>query len=167
MSNIFTIYTDGGYISSEEKIGAWAYIILDPNSKETKILEKHAQGEIETTNNKMELTAAIKALHKMKDLKDKYDIKEIHIYTDSQYLQRGMVSWIQSWKKNNWKSKYSNQPIKNRELWEELDAFNLVWKVKYYWVKGHGDDKLNNQVDQMCQDEIKKTVEAHKKKKAS
>jgi ribonuclease HI len=159
------IYCDGGVMPKGDKIGAWAYLILDPNSKEEKVLEEKSQGEIDTTNNKMELTAAIKALNRIKELENKYKFTHVKIYTDSQYLQMGMMVWIKTWKKTKWKTKFRDKPVKNRELWEELDSFTSSWNIKYFWVKGHAYNDYNNRVDLLCQEEIRKTITAYQEKK--
>jgi ribonuclease HI len=172
-SKVVEVYTDGGTLVStygktnkgetfKGGIGAWAYLILDPDSKESKILEEKGQGEIDTTNNRMEMTAAIKAIQRLEELEKKLKFTKIKIYTDSQYLQKGISLWIRNWKKNKWKN-HSGMPVKNKELWEILDSYQNKYDIKYYWVKGHGNSEFNNRVDLICQEEERKTLEASKK----
>ena len=100
-------------------------------------------GEKETTNNKMELTAVIKALTAAKN----HD--EIEIHTDSQYVKNGMESWIKNWKKNNWKTS-TKKPVKNVELWKQLDEIASTKKIHWVWVKGHAGHPENERVDTMA-----------------
>ena len=131
------IYTDGSCIGNPGN-GGWAAIIFN-DGKKTEI----KGGEKNTTNNQMELIAAIKAL----EFLNKYN--DITINTDSNYLKEGITTWIFNWKKNNWKTS-TKQLVKNRELWERLDNLcekkNIVW----CWVKAHNTSKFNNQVDELA-----------------
>ncbi len=132
---MITIYTDGA-CSGNPGIGGWGVVILE-NKKDDIFLNG---GDDSTTNNKMELTAAIEAL---KFFKEK---KEIKLITDSKYVKDGIQTWIHNWKKNGWKTAYK-QPVKNKELWEELDLLNNEFEISWNWVKAHSTDKLNNEVD--------------------
>ena len=88
----------------------------------------------------MELLAPIKALKKIPKG------SKVQIFTDSKYVKSGITEWIHNWKKNGWKTA-NKQPVKNKELWVELDLMNNAFDIKWSWVKGHSTDKLNNEVD--------------------
>ena len=88
----------------------------------------------------MELLAPIKALKKIPKG------SSVQIFTDSKYVKSGITEWIHNWKKNGWKTA-NKQPVKNKELWTELDNLNNEFEIKWSWVKGHSTDKLNNEVD--------------------
>ena len=128
------IYTDGSCIGNPGQ-GGWAAIILDDGKKiEIKGSKK------DTTNNQMELLAPIKAL------KEIPKGSKVEIFTDSKYVKSGITEWIHNWKKNGWKTA-NKQPVKNKDLWTELDQMNSKFEIKWSWVKGHSIDKLNNEVD--------------------
>lgn len=100
-------------------------------------------GEADTTNNRMELTAAIKALNALKEP------CEVDLYTDSVYVRNGISSWIDSWKANNWKTS-AKKPVKNAELWQQLDEARLRHKVSWHWVKGHAGHPENERCDELA-----------------
>ena len=132
------IYTDGA-CSGNPGIGGWGVVILED-------LDEHIflnGGHNETTNNRMELTAAIEAL--------KYYTtkKEIEIFTDSKYLKDGIESWIHNWKNNGWKTS-TKKPVKNKDLWIDLDREMLKHQVRWSWVKGHSLNKYNEQADKLA-----------------
>ena len=128
------IYTDGSCLGNPGN-GGWAAIIIDDNKK---IQIKGSKKD--TTNNQMELLAPIKALKKIP--KGSY----VQIFTDSKYVKSGITEWIHNWKKNGWKTA-NKQPVKNKDLWTELDLMTSEFEIKWSWVKGHSTDKLNNEVD--------------------
>ena len=128
------IYTDGSCLGNPGN-GGWAAIIIDDNKK---IRIKGSKKN--TTNNQMELLAPIKALKKISTGSN------VQIFTDSKYVKSGITEWIHNWKKNGWKT-VNKQPVKNKELWTELDLMTSEFKIKWSWVKGHSTDKLNNEVD--------------------
>ena len=128
------IYTDGSCMGNPGK-GGWAVIII--NNKK-KIEMKGSQKN--TTNNQMELLAPIKALNKIPRG------SKIQIFTDSKYVKSGITEWIHNWKKNGWKTA-NKQPVKNKELWTELDLLTEKFEIKWSWVKAHSTNKLNNEVD--------------------
>ncbi len=128
------IYTDGSCLGNPGN-GGWAAIIIDDNKK---IRIKGSKKD--TTNNQMELLAPIKALKKIPKGSN------VQIFTDSKYVKSGITEWIHNWKKNGWKTA-NKQPVKNKELWTELDLMTCEFKIKWSWVKGHSIDKLNNEVD--------------------
>ena len=128
------IYTDGSCLENPGN-GGWAAIIID-DEKKTQIKGSKKN----TTNNQMELLAPIEALKKIPKG------REVQIFTDSKYVKSGITEWIHNWKKNGWKTA-DKQPVKNKELWEELDLLNNEFEISWNWVKAHSTDKLNNEVD--------------------
>jgi ribonuclease HI len=141
------IYTDGG-CSGNPGPGGWAYVII---SREDNIIAKDMGSQKETTNNRMELTAVIEALCALK--KQESPPREIAVYTDSQYVQKGISEWIQNWKLNSWRTK-DKKPVKNQELWSELDSLAGEFRVTWEWVKGHDGNKFNELCDRMTQEAI-------------
>jgi ribonuclease HI len=136
MSNI-KIYTDGACRGNPGQ-GGWGVLIIS-ESEEKKLYG----GEQSTTNNRMELMAAIKAL-------EASSIKiNIDLYTDSKYVMDGINSWVQNWKKNGWKTA-AKKPVKNSELWIRLDELNLSHNVNWHWVKGHSGDEGNEKADELA-----------------
>ena len=128
------IYTDGSCLENPGN-GGWAAIIID-DGKKTQIKGSKKN----TTNNQMELLAPIEALKKIPKR------SKVQIFTDSKYVKSGITEWIHNWKKNGWKTA-DKQPVKNKELWEELDLLNNEFEISWNWVKAHATDKLNNEVD--------------------
>ncbi len=128
------IYTDGSCLENPGN-GGWAAIIINDGKKtEIKGSKKN------TTNNQMELLAPIEALKKIPKG------NKVEIFTDSKYVKSGITEWIHNWKKNGWKTA-DKQPVKNKELWEELDLLASEFKISWNWVKAHSTDELNNEVD--------------------
>ena len=142
--NKFIIYTDGACIGNPGK-GGWAAIILNDGGERIVL----SGAEDFTTNNKMELTATIKAL---KYLKDKSNIT---IFTDSKYVIDGINNWILKWKHNNWKTA-NKKEVKNKEFWLDLYECISFHSVKWKWVKGHSGDVLNEEVDKIARDEAER-----------
>ena len=128
------IYTDGSCLENPGN-GGWAAIIID-DEKKTQIKGSKKN----TTNNQMELLAPIEALKKIPKG------SKIEIFTDSKYVKSGITEWIHNWKKNGWKNA-NKKPVKNKDLWEELDLLNNQFEISWNWVKAHSTDKLNNEVD--------------------
>ena len=128
------IYTDGSCLGNPGD-GGWAAIIIE-NEKKTNI----KGSKKDTTNNQMELLAPIKALEKIPQG------SKVQIFTDSKYVKSGITEWIHNWKKNGWKTA-NKQPVKNQDLWTELDNMTIAYEIEWIWVKGHSSDKLNNEVD--------------------
>ena len=131
------IYTDGSCIENPGT-GGWAAIIITNGIK--KIIKGTAKN---TTNNQMELTAPIEALKSISNA------EEIQIFTDSKYVKMGITEWIKNWKKNGWKTA-DKKKVKNTELWIRLDELNQQFNIKWFWVKAHSSDKLNNEVDELA-----------------
>ena len=133
-----TIYTDGACKGNPGEGGWGAYIILNNSSK-----KEFFGYEISTTNNRMELTAAIQALKLFQD-------KEyLEVYTDSNYLKQGITLWINAWKKNNWNNK-QRKLVKNIDHWKELDFLNNYHNIKWYWVKAHDGNFGNEKADMLA-----------------
>ncbi len=130
------VYTDGG-CDPNPGVGGWAAILI--HNGRTKEL---SGGDPDTTNNRMEMTAAIEALEALKRP------CEVKMHTDSQYLQRGITEWMPGWKRRNWKRKTG--AIKNLDLWKQLDALTQKHAVQWKWVRGHAGDPLNERCDELA-----------------
>ena len=139
----FKIYTDGACSGNPGK-GGWAAIILDSDLNQSNI----SGNESNTTNNRMELLAAIMALKKIKKKSD------ITIFTDSKYVKDGITDWIKKWKLNSWKSS-NKKPVKNKDLWIKLDSSCLKHRVTWRWVKAHAGNKYNSLADKLAVSETK------------
>ena len=139
----YTIYTDGACVGNPGP-GGWGAVIFDNNNKQKNI----SGSEKNTTNNRMELTAAIKALEQIQIN------SEITIYTDSIYVKNGITEWIFKWKENKWKNT-KKKPVKNKDLWIKLDILCEQNQVSWKWVKGHSTNKFNNLADQLATQAIK------------
>ena len=141
-----TIYTDGG-CSGNPGPGGWAYVIISSeNTGQRRIIAEKWGAEANTTNNRMELSAVIAALEALTDLDESHGT--ITIYTDSQYVQKGISSWIKTWKKNGWKTS-DRKPVKNMELWQRLDELSGTFLLTWEWVKGHAGNECNELCDRM------------------
>jgi ribonuclease HI len=132
------VYTDGACRGNPGP-GGWGVYIINGNQTE----ELYA-GDRSTTNNKMEMQAAISALMHLKKTET-----PIELFTDSNYLRQGITEWIYNWKKNNWRTS-SKKPVANRELWIELDKLNSQMNVNWNWVKGHAGDPGNEKADELA-----------------
>jgi ribonuclease HI len=129
------IYTDGG-CRGNPGIGGWG-VWLRYGKREKKL----NGSEKDTTNNRMELMAAIKALEAIKSANIAIDL-----YTDSKYVMNGITQWIVGWKQKNWKTA-AKKPVKNADLWQQLDKLNQKYQINWCWVKGHSGDKGNDMAD--------------------
>ena len=139
----YKIYTDGA-CSGNPGPGGWAAIIIVDNEMKYKF----SGSEKNTTNNRMELMAPIKAIQKFKKK------SEILIFTDSTYVKDGITIWIKNWEKNGWKTA-SKKPVKNKELWKKLKNLSSKHTIKWTWIKSHAQDRYNNLVDELAQGAIK------------
>ena len=148
MENDIVIYTDGG-CSGNHGPGGWGAVIL-ADGKELRL----SGGEHNTTNNRMELMAAISALSTVANTPD-FNNRPVSVYADSQYVKNGITSWITNWKKNGWRTA-AKKPVLNQDLWQKLDALNSSLNVSWNWVKGHAGIEYNEVCDQLCQTEIAK-----------
>lgn len=146
--NEVTIYTDGG-CSGNPGPGGWGVVVL--YNGEARQL---SGGEKNTTNNRMELTAAINALSIVKNTPEFKNL-QITLNIDSQYVKNGITVWIKNWKLKGWKTA-DKKPVKNQDLWILLDELNSSMNVSWNWVKGHAGIQYNEICDQLCQKEIAK-----------
>ena len=137
MTRTIEIYTDGACRGNPGPGGWGAVLIAGKHRKEI------FGGEPETTNNRMELTAAIEALNVLKGSRD------VLLYTDSKYVMQGITEWMANWKKRGWKTA-SKQPVKNQDLWMALDEAIGRHDVKWKWVKGHAGNQGNEDADALA-----------------
>lgn len=138
------IYTDGA-CSGNPGPGGWGAIL-----RYKEIEKELSGGEIETTNNRMELTAVIKSLEALKTECN------ITLYTDSKYVMDGINEWLPNWKKNNWKTSNKKNDVKNVDLWTKLDELIKQHVIRFVWVKGHAGHIENERVDQLARAEAEK-----------
>ena len=143
MSEHTFLYTDGACLGNPGA-GGWASILYYDNHK--KILSGN---EVDTTNNRMELTAVIKGLSALKRPVD------VTVITDSRYVMDGISKWIANWKRNNWKTA-SKKDVKNKDLWLLLEALCNKHNVSWEWIKGHAGHAQNEECDQISQTEAQK-----------
>ena len=136
------VFTDGA-CQGNPGPGGWGAILR------YKGHEKEISGYVpETTNNRMELQAAIEALKLIKRS------LPVDLYTDSEYLRKGMTEWLAGWKRNNWRTA-AKQPVKNQDLWEQLDALATTHKITWHWVRGHAGHPDNERADRLATEAIK------------
>jgi ribonuclease HI len=135
------LYTDGA-CSGNPGPGGWAYILKHPGTGKVR---EDSGGEAETTNNKMELTAAIRGLAALKQP------CRVELYSDSKYVLQGLSEWIKGWKARGWRTA-SKEPVKNQDLWQQLD--DLVQgrghQIEWHWVRGHAGDPGNERADALA-----------------
>ena len=146
MSSI-RVFTDGA-CSGNPGNGGWGVVIV----KDDEIV-KYNGSENDTTNNRMELKAAIEGI------KLATNGSPLTLYTDSKYVKDGITSWIENWKKNNWLTS-SRKPVKNQDLWEQLDVLNNEHQILWKWVKGHQiekteDSRYNNLADALAREAVR------------
>jgi ribonuclease HI len=142
MSNTVDIWTDGA-CSGNPGPGGWGAVLHYSGA------EKEISGaEPATTNNRMELTAAIEALNALKRP------SKVRLHTDSKYVMDGVTKWIHGWKKNGWKTA-DKKPVKNDDLWRALEAAASRHQITWKWVKGHADNEMNNRADELARGAIK------------
>jgi ribonuclease HI len=134
------IYTDGA-CDPNPGPGGWAALLRFRGNE--KIL---TGGEIVSTNNRMELTAAIEALQALKEP------CQVEMFTDSEYLQRGITEWLKGWKQRGWRRK--DGALANAELWQTLDQAMQPHQISWHWVKGHAGDRDNQRVDRLAKEAI-------------
>jgi ribonuclease HI len=136
-----SLYTDGA-CSGNPGPGGWgALLTMGPHEKELSGAEAH------TTNNRMEMTAALQGLRALKNP------CRVDLYTDSQYLREGITKWIVGWKKNGWKTA-DKKPVKNDDLWRALDDLTQMHDIRWHWVKGHNGHPENERVDLLARSAI-------------
>ena len=138
-----TIFTDGA-CSGNPGPGGWGALLrFGQHEKEL------SSGALETTNNRMELTGAIEALKALKSP------CRVQFYTDSEYLRKGITEWIHTWKRKGWKTA-AKKPVKNQDLWRELDSAIQQHEIEWHWLRGHAGQRDNERVDQLARDAIPK-----------
>ncbi|WP_150046323.1 MULTISPECIES: ribonuclease HI [Methylomonas] len=137
MNDIVTVYTDGA-CKGNPGPGGWG-VCLHYKDKEKQL----CGGEAETTNNRMELMAAIQALEALKRP------CAVKLHTDSKYVLQGITEWMVNWKKRGWKTA-TNKPVKNEDLWRRLDNALLPHEVEWVWVKGHAGNAGNEKADELA-----------------
>lgn len=145
MVNSLQIFTDGG-CSGNPGPGGWAYVMVLKTFQGEKIIAEGKGAEPATTNNRMELTAAISALKALKAMKDAPRLYTV--YTDSKYVEQGITGWISKWKQNSWRTS-DKKPVKNQDLWMELDALAAELVPDWEWVEGHAGHQYNELCDRM------------------
>jgi ribonuclease HI len=139
------IYTDGSCLGNPGP-GGWGAILIYNGTK------KEISGtDLDTTNNKMELTAAIKALEKITQK------CSVDLYTDSSYLKDGITKWSKNWQKNNWRGS-NKKPVKNQELWQELIILAEKHHINWHWVKAHAGNEVNEEVDALARSAALKSI---------
>jgi len=133
------LYTDGA-CSGNPGPGGWAYILRHPaTGKEIE----GSGGEAQTTNNRMELRAVIEGLGLLKKP------SVVELYSDSQYVLNGLKEWMKSWKARGWKTA-DKKPVKNQDLWEQLDALQQVHTLRFHWIRGHNEHPENERCDRLA-----------------
>ncbi|MCK5374467.1 MAG: ribonuclease HI [Alphaproteobacteria bacterium] len=137
MSKIVEIYTDGA-CSGNPGPGGWG-VLLRYNGHEKEL----CGGDAETTNNRMEMMAVIKALEALSKS------SQVKIYTDSKYVMHGITQWLEGWKAKGWKTA-SKKPVKNKELWQEIDLLVGKHDIEFIWVKGHAGHEDNERADALA-----------------
>ena len=140
------IYTDGG-CDGNPGPGGWAAVLLW-NGKKKEL----SGGEPATTNNRMEMTAALEGLRILKEP------CAVQLFTDSQYLRKGITEWLPRWKKRGWQTS-AKTPVKNEDLWRKLEEATLQHKVTWQWVKGHAGNRNNERCDELAGLAIRKIRE--------
>ena len=137
MQKTIEIYTDGSCLGNPGP-GGWAVVLRYHGHEKTLV-----GADPQTTNNQMELMATIQALEALKFP------CHVVLHTDSQYVRRGVMEWLPNWRRRSWKTA-SGTPVKNRALWERLDAATQAHQIEWRWVKGHSGDAGNERVDQLA-----------------
>jgi len=136
-AEVVRIYTDGA-CKGNPGPGGWG-AILRADGKEKELFG----GEAQTTNNRMEMTAVIRALEALKSP------CEVEVYTDSQYVQKGISEWLPAWKRRGWRTA-DKKPVKNADLWKELERVAGAHRVTWHWVKGHAGHPENERADALA-----------------
>jgi ribonuclease HI len=136
-----TVYTDGGSDPNPGP-GGWAALLMMRGADGSPYERELSGGHPDTTNNRMELTAAIEALRALNRP------CSITLHTDSEYLKNGITRWMVGWRKNGWRTS-KKDPVKNQDLWQALDAETKRHSIDWQWVKGHAGDPYNERVDRL------------------
>jgi ribonuclease HI len=138
LSEHVEIYTDGACKGNPGK-GGWGALLTYKG-----VVKELYGGEMQTTNNRMELTAVIRALEALKR-----PGLQIHVYSDSRYVLSGIEEWLPAWKARSWKTS-SRKPVLNQDLWQQLDQLNQQHQVVWHWVKGHSGNAGNEKADELA-----------------
>lgn len=133
------LYTDGA-CSGNPGPGGWAFILKHPASGKSK---ESSGAEPQTTNNRMELMAVIRGLESLKGA------SIVELYSDSQYVLNGLKEWMASWKKRGWKTA-DKKPVKNIDLWQQLDELQKAHELHFHWIRGHNEHPENERCDQLA-----------------
>ncbi len=131
------IYSDGACKGNPGAGGWGALLVTDGHRKEI------CGGEANTTNNRMEMTAVIRALESLKRP------STVEVHTDSQYVQKGISEWMTAWKRRNWRTA-DGKPVKNQDLWLQLDALSQLHRIEWKWVRGHNGHPENERADELA-----------------
>ncbi len=135
--NTVHIYSDGACKGNPGKGGWGALLVAGEHRKEI------CGGEADTTNNRMEMTAVIRALESLKRPSD------VAVHTDSQYVQKGISEWLPGWKRRNWRTA-EGKPVKNQDLWQQLDTLAQRHRIEWHWVRGHAGHPENERADALA-----------------
>ncbi len=138
-----SLFTDGACLGNPGP-GGWAYILRYKDK-----CREMSGGEPHTTNNRMELKAAVEGLKALKEP------CEVHVTTDSEYLKKGITEWIGGWKRNGWRT-VRKEPVLNQDLWQELDALAAGHKTAWHWTRGHASHAENNRCDELARQAAQK-----------
>ncbi len=144
-SNTVYIYADGA-CKGNPGVGGWGALLMYQGHEKAI-----CGGDLDTTNNRMELQAVIEGL---KLLKRECVVK---VYTDSRYVQQGITEWIEGWKAKGWRTA-SKKPVKNDDLWKELDALTKGHEISWHWVKGHAGHPGNERADELANEGVEKVL---------
>lgn len=147
MADAVTIYTDGA-CSGNPGPGGWGAILMSGAHRKELM-----GGTEQTTNNRMEMTAAIMALEALK----RHTTVDLH--TDSNYLRGGITQWIHNWRKNGWKTS-DKKPVKNADLWEHLARLTEAHEIRWHWIRGHAGDAMNERADELAREGMAQFLEA-------
>ncbi|SBW12741.1 ribonuclease HI, degrades RNA of DNA-RNA hybrids [uncultured Alphaproteobacteria bacterium] len=150
LSTLVIIHTDGA-CSGNPGPGGWGAVLECPEQHRRKEL---SGGEQDTTNNRMELTAAIRALDRLKGTG-----RNVRVVTDSQYVRKGITEWIATWKANGWKTA-DRKPVKNADLWEQLDALQAKHRIAWEWTRGHDGNPGNERADALARARVEQMKRA-------
>ena len=136
-TEIIDIYSDGA-CKGNPGPGGWGALLIAGDKR-----REICGGEPDTTNNRMEMTAVIRALKQLKKP------SQVRVHTDSQYVQKGINEWLSGWKRRNWRTA-DGKPVKNQDLWRELDQLNALHTIEWKWVRGHNGHPENERADALA-----------------
>ena len=137
VADVVHIYSDGA-CKGNPGAGGWGALLISGGHR-----KEICGGEADTTNNRMEMMAVIRALESLKRP------STVHVHTDSQYVQKGISEWMASWKKRGWRTA-DGKPVKNQDLWQELDALSRKHRIEWNWVRGHAGHPENERADALA-----------------